>query len=107
MDLAVAVRLGNLMRIDVFEPVVGSNGAAVVQDEPAQRIAHVGVLVDAPVFLFEIAVHGIYYVKENVLGCAHAPALLAVQNEGLGHARVAVFDEDLLDQVLDLFHGGD
>jgi len=37
VDFAVPVRLGDLVRIDVFEPVIRGNGPAVVENEPASE----------------------------------------------------------------------
>ena len=49
VDVAIAVRLADLRRVHVRQPVVGRDLARHVQDQPAQRVALVGVRVHAPV----------------------------------------------------------
>jgi hypothetical protein len=38
MDVAVAVRVGNIAVVNVFEPVIGRDRAAVMQDKPAKLV---------------------------------------------------------------------
>ncbi len=75
--------------------VVGLDGVHAVLDRPIQHVPDLG--------------------PGDVLGGAHgaggaflalALAFLAVQDVGLGDPGMAVLDQHLLDQVLDLFDGG-
>ena len=58
MDVAVAVRPADLRRIDMAEPVVGGDLAGDVEDQAAQRIALVGIGIDAPVAPFQVFIDG-------------------------------------------------
>ena len=56
VDVAFAVRRADLRRIDVGQPVVGDHLARDVEDQAAERVALVGVGVDAPVRAVEVLV---------------------------------------------------
>ena len=102
MDVAVAVRLADLARVDVREPVVRDDLARDVEDEPAERVALVGVGVDAPVGTGEVLVHRALDLDDGALVLAQAGALLAVDDVGARRREVVGADEHLLDDVLDL-----
>ena len=58
VEVAAAVRLASLGRVDVAQPVVGDDLARGVEDEPAERVALVGVRVDAPVAAVQVLLDG-------------------------------------------------
>ena len=104
VDFTASVRLRDLVGINIIEPVICRYGAAIVQYEAAKRIAYVGVFVDTPVRLLEIAVHGVDDVEQNVFGASRPSSLLAVQDKGLRDTRMTALDERFFNDILDLFH---
>ena len=105
MDVGVAVGLGDLVVIDLAEPVVGGDGAGVGQDQTAHGVGHRGVLLDAPVVDPQIIVHQILVVEQGGIDVADLLSLTAVEDIGLGHVRVAALRQDLLHTVLNVLHG--
>ncbi len=67
-------------------------------------IAHIGVFVDAPIFLHQVGIDGFNRLLHKFTGCAQTFTLLAVENIGFGRLRVPIFDKDFFDQILDIFH---
>lgn len=54
VQVPAAVGVAGLLRVDLAQPVVGDDLAGGVEDHPAQRVALVGVGVDAPVGAVEV-----------------------------------------------------
>ena len=106
VDVALAVRRADLGRIDVREPVVRDDLAGDVEDETAERVALVGVGVDAPVGLLQVLVHRRLDLDDGLLVRAQPRALLAVDDVGARGREVVRADEHLLDDVLDLLDVG-
>ena len=102
MDVAVAVRLPDLGRIDVRQPVVGDDLARDVQDQAAERVALVGVRVHAPVRPVEVLVDRALDLDDRLLVLAKSGTLLSVDDVGARRGEVVRRDEHLLDDVLDL-----
>ena len=103
VQVGLAVRAAHLGRIDEVEPVVGHHLAGDVQDEAAERIALVGVRVDAPVDLVEVFVDGAFDVDPALLGVASLRAGLAVDDVGAERLEAARLEERMLDGVLNKF----
>ncbi len=101
MNAAVAVRRADLGRIDVGEPVVGHHLAGDVEDQPAQRIALVGIGVDAPVLLIEVLVDRGGDVHQRLAVGAQLLVLFAVDDIGARGGDEVGGDQRLLDDVLD------
>ncbi len=102
VDVAIAVRLADLGRVDVREPVVGRDLARHVEDQAAERIALVGVGVDAPVGAGEVFVDGAFHVHQRLVVGAQGGVAVAVGDVGTGRGQVVGGDQGLLDHVLDL-----
>jgi hypothetical protein len=75
--------------------------------ESLQRVTHIGVLVDPPILLGQVGINGVNRLLDEGLGLAKGGMLLAVEDEGLGGLGMAVFDQDLFGQILDVLDGGD
>ena len=105
--VAVAMGLGDGTGIEFLQPVVAGDVGGDVVVEALQGVTHVGVLVDPPVFLGEVGVDGGDRLAHELAGAAQRLVLFAVEDVLLGGLGVAVFDEDLFDQILDVFDGGD
>ncbi|MCY1371133.1 hypothetical protein D9M69_582650 [compost metagenome] len=102
MDVALAVRLPDLGRVHVREPVVGRDLAGHVQDQPAQGIALVGVGVHTPVGAREVFVDRGFHVHQGLAVGAQAGVLLAVDDVGARRLEMVGRDQRLLDHVLHL-----
>ena len=107
MDKAFAVRLRDLIIIDLGQPVVGSDRTGVGQDQTADTQGNGGVFLDTPVFLrADIAVHQLLVVQKGLLCVAHLLVLAAVKDIALGCFGIACLHQRTLDAVLDFFHLG-
>ena len=104
MQIRVPVRLRDLCIVDLAQPVVGCDGAGVGEDQAADGICDRGVLLHAPVVDPEIIVHQLLIIEQGASDVAQLFPLLAVQNVGLGHIRIARFAQNALDAVLNIFH---
>ena len=105
VDVAVPVGLGDLLVIDLTEPVVGGDGAGVGEDQSAHGIGDGGVLLDPPVVDLEVVVYQRLVIQQGGAQIADLFPLLAVEDIGLGNVGVACLAEDVLHAVLDLLHG--
>ena len=104
VNVGVAVGGGDLIVVDLAEPVVGGDGAGVGENQAAHRVGNRGVFLHAPVGHVEVAIHQTLVVEN---GGAHVAQLLpvaAVEDVGLGHLGVAGALEHGLHAVLDGFH---
>ena len=101
VHVAVAVRLADLRRVDVRQPVVGDDLARHVEDQPAERIALVGVGVDAPVLLLQVLVDDGGDVDQRAALVAQAGVPVAVDDVGARGVEMAGGDQRVLDHVLD------
>ncbi len=102
MQVAVAVRIGDLLVIHLAQPVVGRHGAGVGENQTADGIGHGGVLLDAPVGNVEVFVDRLAVIQVGGLKIAHFLALLAVEDVGLADHLVAAAGKHGLDAVLDI-----
>lgn len=62
VQVGLAVRATHFRRIDEVEPVVGHHLSGNIENESAERVALIGVCIDAPVDLIEIFVDGAFDV---------------------------------------------
>ena len=102
VNVALAVRLADVGRIHMREPVIGRDLARHVQDEAAQRIALVGVGVHPPVGAREVFVDGALHVHQRLRVGPQRGAALAVGHVGARGGHVARGNERLLHHVLNL-----
>ena len=77
---------------------------ATFEDQPAQRIALVGIGVHAPVGLREVFVDGAFHIHQRLPVGAQRGVLLAVDDVGARGGQVVGGDQRLLGHVLDLLH---
>ena len=104
MDVRIPVRIGNLLVVNLAQPVVGGNGAGVGQDQTADRIGHGGILLDAPVIDLEVVVHNLLVVQQRIAHIAHTLTLLTIQDICLGDLVIARLNQDRLHAVLNILH---
>ena len=97
MDVALAVRAADLRRVDVRQPVVGDDLARHVEDQAAERVALVGVGVDAPVLLLEVLVDRRGDVDQRLAVGAQPRVAVAVDDVGARGVEVAGGRERVLD----------
>ncbi len=102
VDVALAVRGAGLGRIDVRQPVVGGDLAGDVEDQPAERIALVGVGIDPPVGAGEVFVDRAFDIDLHLALAAQRRVPFAVDDVGARGGGEAVGDQRFLDHVLDL-----
>ena len=104
VDETFAVGIGDLIVIDLSQPVVGSDRAGVGEDQAADTESDSGILLDAPVFFgTNIAVHQLLVVQQGLLGVTYLLVLAAVEDIALGGLGIAGLHQRTLDAVLDLF----
>ncbi len=101
MDVAVAMRVADLGRVDVRQPVVRDDLARHVEDQPAERVALVGVGVDAPVLLVEIFVDRRGDVDQRLAIGAQPLVAVAIDDVGARRVEPAGGRERVLDAILD------
>jgi len=87
---------------NVRQPVVGDQLAGDIQDQPAQRVALVGVGLHPPVAAVEVVVDRGGHVHQRLLRPAQLGVLFAVDDVGARGGHVVGADQHLLDHVLDL-----
>ena len=104
VQVRVPVGIGDLLVVNLAEPVVGGDGTGVGEDQAAYGVGHRGVFLYPPVGDLQVSVHQALVVQN---GGAHVPQLLPifpVENVGLGHLGVARPLEDRFHTVLNGFH---
>ena len=104
MDRGAAVGVGDLVVIDLAEPVVRRDGAGVGQDQSAHGIGHGGVFLHPPVVDAQIVVHQVFIVQERGIDVADFLPLFAVKDISLGDIGITGFGQHFFDAVLDRFH---
>ena len=67
VDIAVAMRLRDLLIVYLGKPVVGRDGAAIGKDEASDGIGNGTVLLDPPVIEVEIVVHDTLVIEDGGL----------------------------------------
>ena len=102
MQLRVPVRLRDLRVVDLAQPVVCRDRAGVGQDQAADGIRDRGILLHAPVVDPEIIVHQLLIIEQGAADVAQLFPLLAVENVGLCHIRIARFAQNALHTVLNI-----
>ena len=105
VDFRVAVRVRHFLVVNFRKPVVGGDGAAVGEDEPAYRIGHGRILLHAPVGRLYIAVHERLVVEHGRVHVADFLALLAVEDVAFRHVRIPRLGEHRLHAVLNVLDG--
>ena len=103
VQLRVPVRLRDLRVINFAQPVIRRDRAGVGQDQAADGIRDRGILLHAPVVDPEIIVHQLLIIEQGASDVAQLFPLLAVENVGLCHIRIARFAQNALDAVLNIF----
>ena len=100
MQVGLAVRAAHFRGINVVEPVIGNHFAGNIQNEAAQRIALVGVGIDAPVELIEILIDGALHIDPALFGVARLGAGFAIDNVGAKRRKMSGFKERMLHGIL-------
>jgi len=95
------VRHPGLGGIHVAQPVIGDHLARGVQDQPAERIALVGIGVDPPIGTVEVLVDRAGHIYQGALVGAQTFVAVAVTDVGTRGTQVIGRDQGLLDDVLD------
>ena len=102
VDVALAMGAADLRRVDMRQPVIGHHLARHVEDQPAERIALVGVGVHPPVGAVEVFIDRVGDVDHRLAVAAQLVALLAIDDIGPRRGEMIGRDQRLLDDVLDL-----
>jgi len=103
VNVTVPVRVRDFFGIDMREPIVGENLAGNIEDHAPKGITLVGVRVHAPIQLVEIFVDRRGDIDHGLLVAPQLLVLLAVDDVSAGRLEMIGGDEDLLDNILDLF----
>ncbi len=72
--------------------------------ESLEGVRHVGVLFHPPIVHGEVLVDHLDPVQEVLPKVPHLGPLLSVEDVGLGRSGLVLFDEDLLDEILNLLN---
>ena len=103
VQLCIPMRLCDLRIVNFAQPVIRRDRAGVGQNQAANRIGDCGVFLHAPVVDPEIIVHQLLIIEQCASDVAQLFPLLAVENVGLCHIRIARFAQNALDAVLNIF----
>ena len=103
VQLRVPVRLRDLRVVNFAQPVIRRDRAGVGQNQAANRIGDCGVFLHTPVVDPEIIVYQLLIIEQGAADVAQLFPLLAVENVGLCHIRIARFAQNALDAVLNIF----
>ena len=101
VKVGLAVGLPHGRRVHMLQPVVSRHLAGHVQDQPAQRIALIGVGVDAPVLAGQIFVDRSPHIDHAAAVGTQQAVLLAVGDVGTRRFEMAGLDQHGLGFVLD------
>ena len=104
MNIGVTVCICNLFIIDFREPVVGCNCTGVGKNKSTNGISNCGILLNTPVFNFNVGVDNILVVKDSGFHLTHFLSLLTIENICFGNVCVTGLLENLLNAVLNLFY---
>ena len=105
MNVTVFMGAGNLIVVNLAEPVVGGDGTGVGQNQAAYGVSNRRIFLHPPVLDLQIAVNQRLVVQEGGLHVPQLFPLAAVENVGLGHIVIARPDEHGLHAVLNVLHG--
>ena len=89
VQFAVAVSIGDLLVINLAQPVVCGDSAGVGEDKTADGIGDGAVFLNAPVLDLEVLVNGVLIVKVGGFGVAQFFSLLTVEDVCLCNALIA------------------
>ena len=89
MELRVAMGIGNLLIINLAEPIIRSDGAGIGENQAADGIGHGRILLDAPVCNVQVAVHQALVVQNGGAHSAELLPVLAVKDISLGNLGIA------------------
>ena len=103
MQIRIPMRLRDLCVVDLTQPVIRRDRAGVGEDQAADGIRDRGILLHAPVVDAEVIVHQLLIIEQGASDVAQLFPLLAVENVGLCHIRIARFAQNALDAILDIF----
>ena len=103
MDVAVAMRFADSRRINMAQPIVGRYFSGNVQDQAAVGVSLVGIGINAPVKLFQIFINRAFNINHNFAVRTHTVALVTIQNIGFGSSKVVGRNQNLFDNILNLF----
>ena len=89
MEIGVPMGGGNLLVVDLAEPVIGSDRAGIGEDESADGVGNGGIFLHAPVRDLQIAVEELLVVEHRRADFAQFLAVFAVEDVGFGDRRVS------------------
>ena len=68
MDSSRAMSFGNLLIIDLGQPIISRNSTRIRQDETADRISHRRIFLDAPVIDMQIVIDNPLVIEKLRIG---------------------------------------
>ena len=103
VHIRIPVGVGDLLVVNLAQPVVRGDGPGVGQNQTAEGEGHRSVFLHTPVLIgTDVALDGLLHVENRVAGLAHLRMLLAVQDIGFRRLGEALLHQSSLHQVLDL-----
>ncbi len=104
VQVRLAMRGADLGTVNLVQPVVGGDLAGHVENQPAQRIALVGVGAHAPVLAGKVLVHRGGDIDDGLAVAAQTPMPLAIDDVGTRSGVVSRLHQHPLDGVLHQLH---
>jgi len=104
VDISADVGLTHLFGKDPVQPIGAVHRRKDVVVEALQGKAHVRVLFDSPIELFQITIDQLVRIDESP-NIAQLAVQVAVEDIGLGRLGMAIVDEGALHQVLNVLDG--
>ena len=78
VDVRIAVGLRYLLVVNFTEPVVGSHGTGVAENQPSHGIGNRGILLHTPVLHLHIAVHHVLVIQDRAVHVPYLFPLLSI-----------------------------
>ena len=107
MKISVGVRIRNLLRVHIRQRVVRDHRSGNVVQQTCVGVSGIGIFIDPPVLLPQIACHQVLHIHHQVFGVAHLLVLGAVENIQFRRFGKSLLDERMFHQVLNQLHIGE
>jgi hypothetical protein len=106
VEIARRMRFFYFRGIDFAQPVMRDDIGGDIVVQTLQGIAHIAVLLGAPVGFIEVFIHHLLGTGKKSLHAAQLRMLFTVEDVCLGDIGITVFDQHLFDKVLYFFDIG-
>ena len=103
VHIRIPVGVGDLLVVNLAQPVVRGDGTGVGQNQAAEGQGHRSVFLHTPVLIGpDVALDSLLHVENRVAGLTHLCMLLSVQDIGFCRLGQALLHQSSLHQVLNM-----